>query len=81
MILLYVSDRIVTSPEGEYAIAKYEEIMDLLDSLEEEIFTNWCEEIPEICSTSLTKTLLLVNEETRMLTLNFDKEVGLFQNF
>ncbi|KAG8276504.1 hypothetical protein J6590_063996 [Homalodisca vitripennis] len=65
---------IVTSPEGEYVIVKYDEMTELLGELEEEIFNTWCEEIPQICNDSLTKTLLLVDPDTRILTLNFDKE-------
>lgn len=56
-------------------MVKYEEMMELLNSLGDEIFADWCEMIPEVCNTSLAKTLLLVDAETRMLTLNFDKEV------
>lgn len=66
----------MTTPEGEYALAKYEEMMELLLNLEEEIFNDWSDEIPEICNVSLAKTLLLVDPETRLLTLNFDKEVS-----
>lgn len=68
---------IVTSPEGEYALAKYDEMIDLLLNLDEEIFMDWCDLIPEDCETHLTKTLLLVDPDTRLLELNFAKEVSL----
>lgn len=68
--------RIVSSPEGVFAVAKYDEMMELLRSLEEEIFSSWSANIPEICNVSLAKTLFIIDPETRLLALNFDKEVG-----
>ncbi|XP_054265094.1 dynein beta chain, ciliary-like [Macrosteles quadrilineatus] len=50
-------------------------MLDLLEDLRAEIFTKWCGSVPEICNTSLAKTLLLVDPDSRLLQLNFDKEL------
>lgn len=56
-------------------MSKFDEMMVLLEDLEDKIFDKWVKEIPGICEISLAKTLLLVDLETRLLALNFDKEV------
>ena len=46
----------------------------LIEKSEQEIFTEWAEKLPEICSTNLSKTLLTVHED-RSLELNFSPEL------
>ncbi|XP_047352693.1 dynein beta chain, ciliary-like [Vespa velutina] len=54
---------------------KYDELQNLIDTLEHDIFTEWVEKIPERCEEHLSKSLLKVNDEN-LLELNFDSNLA-----
>uniref|UniRef100_A0A1B6BXH8 Dynein beta chain, ciliary-like n=1 Tax=Clastoptera arizonana TaxID=38151 RepID=A0A1B6BXH8_9HEMI len=71
----FLENPITESPDALYALTKFDEMMTLLEWLEKDIFDKWVKEVPETCRISLNKTLLLVDPNDRVLSLNFDKEL------
>lgn len=47
----------------------------LLCSYEIEVYQEWTSKVEEVSKTNLEKPLLIRNEETSQLTVNFDPEV------
>ncbi|XP_043279274.1 dynein beta chain, ciliary-like [Venturia canescens] len=73
--LKLIDHPVLNSERADILYEKYEELQNLLKNTEEEIFKEWAEKVPEICSSNLAKTLLVVNED-RTLALNFDRELS-----
>ena len=55
---------------------KYYQILSYLTDLENIIFDKWAVEIPDKCQRNLVKPILIKNEDTFDIDLNFDDEVG-----
>ncbi|KAJ9598678.1 hypothetical protein L9F63_010627, partial [Diploptera punctata] len=74
-ILRELEIRTVEKADFQYQILKYHQMLDYLTELEKTVFEKWTIEVPEKCQRNLMKTILLQNEDTLELSLNFDDEL------
>jgi hypothetical protein len=68
----------VTSPEAAVVLTKYEDMMDLLNKFENEIFASWAASVPVQCEKNLKLSLLTRKAVNKELALNFHPEVNSF---
>lgn len=67
--------RVTQTEEAKDLIRRYEELMRLLREFEESVFNEWREKIPEQIVVNLQKSLIVRDENTRLLTLNFSPQL------
>lgn len=68
----------MTSPEAALVLTKYDDMMDLLNKFENEIFASWAASIPDQCEKNLKLSLLTRKAVNNELALNFHPEVNSF---
>ncbi|PSN32950.1 Dynein beta chain [Blattella germanica] len=66
---------IIQTADFKYEIDKYEQMVSYLNDMEDEVFNGWAVKVPAQCQKNLNKTLLLQDNETLELSLNFDDEL------
>ncbi|KAL1129230.1 hypothetical protein AAG570_013759 [Ranatra chinensis] len=59
----------------QFSYSKAEEMLELLHEFENRVFSAWAEGIPDQLAESLSKSLVVFNEDSS-LSLNYDKEPG-----
>ena len=67
--------RIVKTQDFNHQIDRYSQMLNHLVEFENIIFGHWATAVPQICEDNLTKTILIQDEDTLELSLNFDDEV------
>ncbi|NXH09440.1 DYH9 protein, partial [Bucco capensis] len=63
------------SAEGRRVMEKYEEMIQLLDSYQEQVYVTWCQTVAERSQYNLTQPLLQRDPATKLLTVNFDPQL------
>lgn len=71
-----VDHPLVHSQSVEIAVGKYEQLKELTELQEQEIFAQWVEKVPESCEIGLAKTLLQQSADGR-LAVNFDDDLAM----
>ena len=69
-------DRIVETADFHYQMDKCYQMLSNLIDLENTIFAKWAAKVPDRCLKNLAKTILIKNEDTLDIGLNFDDEVS-----
>ncbi|XP_041937573.1 dynein heavy chain 11, axonemal [Alosa sapidissima] len=59
------------SPEAEQVLHACETVLEVLDQLDEEVFSGWCVGLDELCHTHLNEPLLTLDSEMGLYRLNF----------
>ncbi|KAI5108711.1 dynein beta chain, ciliary, partial [Silurus meridionalis] len=60
------------NPEAELVLRKCECILEILDQLDEEVYTTWCVGLEELCNTHMNEPLLSLDEESELYHVNFN---------
>ncbi|XP_033732158.1 dynein beta chain, ciliary-like [Pecten maximus] len=63
------------SEDAKLVFTKYEEMMQLLSAWDEDIYKEWIAGVSEACSFNLSQSLLMRNEETKLVSVNFDPQL------
>ncbi|XP_018585062.2 dynein heavy chain 11, axonemal [Scleropages formosus] len=58
--------------EAEQVLMKCEKILELLEQYDEDIYSSWTEGLEELCHTHLQQPLLILNQESGLLEVNFN---------
>ncbi|CAF3393401.1 unnamed protein product [Rotaria sp. Silwood1] len=61
--------------DGKRVLAKYEELLQLLDSFAKSIFSDWSKNVGQAANFNLKQNLLTRNPETQIITTNFDPQL------
>ncbi|XP_011314378.1 dynein beta chain, ciliary-like [Fopius arisanus] len=72
--LKLIDHPVLVSQSAREIAAKYEELESIMNTAENEIFTEWSDRVPAICEENLVKTLFVVNDD-RSLESNFDPQL------
>ena len=67
-----------TCMQGEDAklvYTKHEEMMDLLNGWDKDIYSEWTAGVSEACSFNMNQPLVMRNEETKLIQVNFDPQL------
>uniref|UniRef100_A0AAY4DT71 Dynein heavy chain 11, axonemal n=1 Tax=Denticeps clupeoides TaxID=299321 RepID=A0AAY4DT71_9TELE len=59
------------SPEAMDVLSACECVLEVLDHLDEEVYSNWCVDLDELCHTHLNEHLLTCNPESGLYKVNF----------
>ncbi|XP_030637646.1 dynein heavy chain 11, axonemal [Chanos chanos] len=59
------------SPEAEQVLRGCESVLEVLDQLDEEVYSNWSTGLDELCHTHLNEHLLSLDQESGLYSLNF----------
>ncbi|XP_058258889.1 dynein axonemal heavy chain 11 isoform X1 [Hemibagrus wyckioides] len=60
------------SPEAEQVLQACECVLEVLDQLDEEVYTTWCEGLDELCHTHMNEPLLSLEQENGLYHVNFN---------
>ncbi|XP_039545600.1 dynein heavy chain 11, axonemal [Pimephales promelas] len=60
------------SPEAQQVLQVCECVLEVLDQMDEEVYTNWSVDLDELCHTHLNEPLLILDEESSFYCLNFN---------
>ncbi|XP_048056692.1 dynein axonemal heavy chain 11 isoform X1 [Megalobrama amblycephala] len=60
------------SPEAQQVLQVCECVLEVLDKMDEEIYTNWSVGLEELCHTHLNEPLLILDEESSFYSVNFN---------
>ncbi|KAK3091630.1 hypothetical protein FSP39_021358 [Pinctada imbricata] len=60
---------------AKLVFTKYEQMLDLLGGWEEVIYKEWAAGVDEACSFNLNQPLIVRNEETKLIQVNFDPQL------
>lgn len=63
------------SDDGKRVIAKHQELIQLLDAFAKSIFAEWSKNVGQAANFNLKQHLLTRNEETQLISTNFDPQV------
>lgn len=63
------------SDDGKRVLAKHQELLQLLDAFAKSIFDDWSKDVGKAANFNLKQHLLTRNEETHLITTNFDPQV------
>ena len=63
------------SEEAKDIIFRYEKLIRSLEDFEKSVFDEWTEKVPDQIVTNLKKSLIIRNEQTRCLSLNFSGQL------
>lgn len=66
---------VMESEEAKLVFTKYEEMLQLLSNWDQEIYKEWIAGVDEACSFNLNQPLITRNEETKLITVNFDPQL------
>lgn len=67
--------RPLDSPEAQQVLQVCECVLEVLDKMDEEIYTNWSVGLEELCHTHLNEPLLILDEESSFYSVNFNPAV------
>ncbi|XP_071813348.1 dynein beta chain, ciliary-like isoform X2 [Apostichopus japonicus] len=71
----HVEHPIMQTEDATKVFAKYEEMMALLSKYEESVFKDWIEVVDETCQVNLNQALIMRNQETKLISVNFDPKL------
>ncbi|XP_067860408.1 dynein axonemal heavy chain 9-like [Heptranchias perlo] len=71
----HVTHPCMDSLEGKRMIQKYEEMMELLDQYEAQLYLEWSKTVAEKSQYNLTQPLLKRDPETKLISVNFDPQL------
>ncbi|MCJ8730075.1 hypothetical protein PDJAM_G00113410 [Pangasius djambal] len=60
------------SPEAEQVLRACECVLEVLDQLDEEMYSTWCVGLDELCHTHMNEPLLSLDEESGLYHVNFN---------
>lgn len=61
--------------DGKRVLAKYEELIQLLNNFAKSIFDDWSKNVGQAANFNLKQNLLMRNPETHTISTNFDPQV------
>ncbi|GAB1599188.1 dynein beta chain, ciliary [Argonauta hians] len=61
--------------DGMLIFKKYEEMMNLLSEFEDQQYSEWARTVDEACCFNLSQPLLSRNEQTKLISVNFDAQL------
>lgn len=73
--MLCVCVRPLDSPEARQVLQVCEGVLEILDQMDEEVYTNWSVDLDELCHTHLNEPLLILDEESSFYSVNFNPAV------
>ena len=62
-------------------LAKHQELLQLLDAFANSIFADWSKNVGQAANFNLKQHLLTRNEETQLISTNFDPQVSFSPSF
>ena len=63
------------SQETKDIFVKYEKMLELLGVYEKSVYDDWTAGVDEACSFNMQQPLIRRNEETKLISVNFDPQV------
>lgn len=67
--------RVTETQDAKKLMKRYENLMKKLGVFEEEIFENWVNRVPDIIETNLKTSMMMRDNSTKLLILNFSPEL------
>ncbi len=61
--------------DGKRVLAKHEELLQLLNAFAKSIFDDWSKNVGQAANFNLKQHLITRNDETHLITTNFDPQV------
>ncbi|OCT60754.1 dynein heavy chain 9, axonemal isoform X2 [Xenopus laevis] len=71
----HVTHPCMESAEGVQMKQKYEEMMALLEKYKEKLYEEWCQTVSEKSQYNLTRPLIVRDENTKLIFVNFDPQL------
>ncbi|XP_047669676.1 dynein axonemal heavy chain 11 [Tachysurus fulvidraco] len=70
--LNHLTHTLLDSPEVKQVLRACECVLEVLDQLDEEVYTSWCVGLDDLCHTHMNEPLLLLDEESGLYCINFN---------
>lgn len=64
------------SQEAKDVFEHYDKMLELLSEFEKQVYDEWTAGVDEACSFNLAQALITRNEETKLISVNFDPQVS-----
>lgn len=78
---VYNLEEIQVSYNNNISLLVYNRMVIAIFSYEQNIYKEWTEGVGEACGFNLSLPLLTRNEETKLIAVNFDPQVGFILNY